>query len=129
MINADSEAILVPVPGSNASYHTTYFAAAIQELTGYKVVPALCKSSDQKSQKSQNKQGRRDAIFKMNEEFTAEIYQASTIYLIDDVVTTGLTLKSISKTLRLALPPNQKENLKISALTLFFRSTAADLKI
>jgi len=125
LISSDPGCILIPVPGSKeSSYHTLNFGNAIQNLTGCQSVPLLRKAAGQKNQKTQTALERTAAKFEINEEFTGRLENIHQIYLIDDIVTTGATLKNISKILRQSLSLDQQEKIKITGLTLFYRTKA-----
>jgi predicted amidophosphoribosyltransferase len=120
-VHPDPQVVLIPVPGSRTSYHTNYFCSAIQDLTGCKSVYALTKSTRQSDQKTLTAISRKSSKFLVSEEFTERLASFKQIYLVDDIITTGATLKNISEAIREALPEPKKKGLKICGLTLFYR--------
>lgn len=121
LIVPNPTSVLVPVPGSKISHHTFNFSRAIQNLTGCRMMPLLQKALDQKNQKSKTAIERSNIQFELNEEFTENLQGVRQIYLIDDVVTTGSTLKNISNTIRQSLSLDQQQVLEIRGITLFYR--------
>ncbi len=116
--------ILLPVPGSKYSHHTSNFAKALQKLTGCRAIHALHKVNDNQNQKRKSVIQRQYTKFELNENFTEMLSTADHIYIIDDIVTTGSTLKNISNSLKSSLYKETGKNVKMSALTLFYRSKA-----
>ncbi len=122
LIRPEKNSVLIAVPGSKKSFHTTYFTNEIQRLTGCETLFAIQKKPNAKPQKQNNANDRSLIEFEINEEFTERLLSADWIYLIDDIVTTGSTLINIHKTIQTFLLINGKTTVNISALTLFYRT-------
>ncbi len=114
--------ILIPVPGSATSFHTNHFCQAVQNLTGCESINALIKKNGQKHQKTLSAISRLNSQFIINEEFTQRLNSASHVCLIDDIVTTGATLKNISNAIRCSTKSENAHDLKIQGITMFYRT-------
>lgn len=117
--------VLISVPGSKKSFHTDYFSGQVEKLTGCRLIKPMYKMNVARPQKLKTAAERKGTEFAFNEEFTDIVSTATKIYLIDDIVTTGATLKNISDTIRRAIFTQNVSGAKITGITLFYRQLTA----
>lgn len=105
-----SPAVIIPVPGHQRkeAYHTQYFAQALAKKIQIPVVNCLRNQRQMESQKESDLRNRALAMFQFNEEFTQEISQADRVILIDDIITSGHTLKACLRALKPYLKPRSQ---------------------
>lgn len=121
LVDAKENTVLIPVPGSRKSFHTNYFAEAVQTITGCASLSALNKPVNLGMQKTKSLNERRRIVIHVNEDFTEQLLKANKIVLIDDILTTGATLNACVSALSDFYFKNGKPPKQISALTLFYR--------
>jgi predicted amidophosphoribosyltransferase len=122
IVDTKQASILIPIPGLKRSYHTKNLALEIQNLTGCKSISLLRKSDQKMAQKTKSALDRNQIQFEICEDFTEELNTISRIYLIDDIVTTGATLRSASSAIKSHLSKTRNGHIQISALALFHRT-------
>lgn len=120
-IQSDKEkTFLVPVPSRakrGSAYHTQYFSQFLSQFLGYPVLKCLKSDGFLQSQKSLNLHDRAGAKFEFCEEFTSSVYAAQRIIFVDDIITSGSTLKACHETLK----PHLSRDCKIDIIALFSR--------
>lgn len=97
----NSSLILIPVPSRKNRRHSMYFAQALAEQSGGKVLPLL--KFDQAGtieQKAKNKQQRTQVRFVLNEEFTEQLRSNQILVIVDDVITTGASFEAAYNVLK-----------------------------
>lgn len=100
---------LIPIPGSRqgkTAYHTQYFAQAWQQLSQVEVVNCLKSHSEQGEQKELTLEERGLSQMSFLEDFTTGMDQYDRVILIDDIVTSGHTLKASLMALKPHLKPD-----------------------
>jgi predicted amidophosphoribosyltransferase len=100
---------LIPIPGSRhgkAAYHTQYFTQAWKQLSPADVLDCLRSRSEQAEQKELSLEERGVSKMSFLEDFTTQVYQYDRIILIDDIVTSGHTLKASLMAIKPHLKPS-----------------------
>lgn len=100
---------LIPIPGSRqgkVAYHTQYFVQAWNQLSPADVLNCLRSRPEQVEQKELSLAERGQSQMSFLEDFTTEIYQYDRIILIDDIVTSGHTLKASLMAIKPHLKPS-----------------------
>jgi predicted amidophosphoribosyltransferase len=96
-----SQLLFVPIPSRKNRKHSLFFAQGLADKFGGNVLEALQISSpDTREQKQKSRAERQKIRFSVNEEFTDLLYQASTIVLVDDVITTGASYEAAYNVLK-----------------------------
>jgi predicted amidophosphoribosyltransferase len=121
LVDGKENTILIPVPGTRKSFHTSYFAKAVQSMTGCRAIFALNKPIDLGMQKTKSLSERRLIVINVNEDFTEQLLMADKVVLIDDILTTGATLNGCISALGDFYFKNGQSTKQVSALTLFYR--------
>lgn len=111
---------IIPLPSSSEPFkhhHTKYFSQTIMDRYHYKVVDCLRFKTARKQQKNLPVFDRSEIEICFLEEKSDEIHRAQTLILVDDVVTTGSTLKAALSALKKVV----SKDCEIVILTLFSR--------
>lgn len=93
--------IFVPIPSRKRRRHSTYFAQALAEQCGGKVLSLITMgSADEVEQKAKNREQRHRISFNLNEEFTEQLRLDQTLVIVDDVITTGASFEAAYNVLK-----------------------------
>lgn len=122
-LKLNQNSILIPIPGHRKSYHTQNFCKALSRVFGCAVIENTFSFLHlERQQKRLGLQERGDIKLILNEEITGLLQYAERLVLVDDIVTTGATLKSAVQTLyKAGINHGTLQNKDISAVTLFYR--------
>lgn len=118
--NKMNETFLIPIPSrknKNRHYHTKYFSFFLAQSLKGSVFACLKSSGALQEQKGLNLDERSGVKFEFCEEFTSRVRGAQSIILVDDIITSGSTLKSCLETLK----PHLSRDCKIDIIALFSR--------
>lgn len=117
----DKHIVLVPIPGSKPERNLSLMLAnGLGKILSLEVWDVLIKTNCAKSQKNKSKTQRKSITFKIDEKFTSDCKNKiceKTIIIVDDISTTGSSLKAASRALRGAK--------KIVGITLAYRTSLA----
>lgn len=98
----------IPIPGSRPdriAYHTRYFSEEWVRQTGASLVPCLKSANTKASQKELSLEERANSTMEFLEEFTNILKDCERVVLIDDIVTSGHTIRASLTALKPYLRP------------------------
>lgn len=112
--------MVVPIPGSReSSKHSFFLAQALARKAKTPMVPLLKRNKEKLAQKNKNRRDRQSSALLLDEQFTIEEFIGHKVLLVDDILTTGSSMKNAIKVLNGMGP--------VTLFTLFYRQEKSSL--